>query len=324
METKGILLVAAAVSAGLFGIALARILGGIFVERLRSKRAIVRSGISGSLLSTVLSDGVPAFKAPARMALRSQRVAAFADGLVGEAQVAGFVCTKESVASLVVLCLLVLGIAAFAVSGSLVCVLAIWGCALLGAGSWVVRRRERRREEMREEIPEALQSMKACFQTGYSLSQTISEVERKSNGALKDLFAKVSGVLETGGGAEAALGELKRGSTEPELVFLATALEIQHRTGSSMQRILEATRQSVSDEIELKRSLRTQTAQAKLSAQIVTVMPFALIGLFSLVSPGFLSPFFESALGLVLLAVALGMQATGVVLVRKMLKVGAR
>ena len=89
-----------------------------------------------------------------------------------------------------------------------------------------------------------------------------------------------------------------------------------------MQRILEAARQSVSDELELKRTLRTQTAQAKLSAQIVTVMPFALLAVFSLLSPGFLTPFFESPMGIALLAAALGMQAIGVSIVRKLLKVG--
>ena len=324
MEAKGILLVASAVLAGIFGLVVAIGLSRTLSEKLRSKRAVARSGIDTSFASMLLSDGVPVFKGLASIALRSRRAALFVGGLVVEAQAAGHVCTRESVATCLAFALSVAGVAAFVLSGSLVCVLAVWACLLLGLGAWASKRREKRREEMREGIPEALQSMKACFQTGYSLSQTIGEVERGCSGALKELFSKVSGVLETGGSAEAALDELKRGSTEPELVFLAAALEVQHRTGSSMLQILEATRQSVSDELELKRSLRTQTAQAKLSAQIVTVMPFALIGLFSLVSPGFLGPFFESPMGLVLLAVALGMQASGIVLVGKMLKVGAR
>ena len=88
-----------------------------------------------------------------------------------------------------------------------------------------------------------------------------------------------------------------------------------------MQQVLEITRQSVADEIELKRTLKTQTAQAKLSAQIVTIMPFALIGVFSLVSPGFLDPFFESSLGIILLICALAMQVIGISIVRKLLKV---
>ena len=174
---------------------------------------------------------------------------------------------------------------------------------------------------MRDAIPEALQSMKACFQVGYTLSQTVSEVRKNTTGPLEDLFREVEGVLETGGSTEDALKVLKKKASEPELVFLATALEIQHKTGSSMQQVLEITRQSVADEIELKRTLKTQTAQAKLSAQIVTIMPFALIGVFSLLSPGFLDPFFESALGVVMLLCALGMQVLGVFLVRRLLRV---
>ena len=324
MEAKGILLIASAVLAGICGLVVCSGLIGVISEKLRSKRAVARSGIDASVVSMMLVDGIPAFKWLASIALRSRRVALFVGELAVEVQATGRACSSESVATCLAFALTVAGIAAFVLSGSPVCVFAVLACLLLGLGAWASRGHEKRREEMREGIPEALQSMKACFQTGYSLSQTICEVERGCSGALKGLFSKVSGVLDTGGSADAALSELKRGSAEAELIFLATALDIQHRTGSSMLQILEATRQSVSDELELKRSLRTQTAQAKLSAQIVTVMPFALIGLFSLVSPGFLGPFFESPMGLALLAVALGMQASGIVLVRKMLKVGAR
>ena len=77
-------------------------------------------------------------------------------------------------------------------------------------------------------------------------------------------------------------------------------------------------------EIELARSLRVQTAQAKLSARIVTAMPFVLAALFSLMSPGFLGPFVESVPGMALLAMALAMQAAGVLMVQRMLDVDGR
>ena len=46
-----------------------------------------------------------------------------------------------------------------------------------------------------------------------------------------------------------------------------------------------------------------------------------LIAVFSLVSEGFLDPFFASPMGMALLAIALGMQAAGIVAVRRMLAV---
>ena len=157
--------------------------------------------------------------------------------------------------------------------------------------------------------------------TGYSLPQIFEQVAQDLEGPLKQVFQKSAAVVGAGGTVEEALEVLKSQTHEPELFFLATALEIQHRTGSSLSQVLEVVRQSVDDQLELKRLLQTQTAQAKLSAQIVTIMPFLIIGVFSLISEGFLEPFFTSVVGIILLAIAIAMQAGGILLVRKLLKV---
>lgn len=86
-----------------------------------------------------------------------------------------------------------------------------------------------------------------------------------------------------------------------------------------MTRILESSTHAIKSDLALKRSLKTQTAQAKLSAQVITLMPFGLLAIFSLVSPGFLDPFFESFGGIALFGAAVVMQVAGVVLVRRML-----
>ena len=253
--------------------------------------------------------------------LSNLTVQRFIEKLANELGNAGCRTDNVSLTSVLGFGLMLLGVLVYALSSSLIGSFAAIACGLLGVNGWLVRKQEQRRLEMREEIPEALQSMKACFQVGYSLSQTVHEVAASAKGPLGALFSEVEGNLETGSDVRRALLPMRADGSEPELVFLATALEIQHKTGGSMQRILEAARQSVVDELDLKRTLRTQTAQAKLSAQIVTAMPFALIGVFSLVSPGFLDPFFESAAGLILLAVAIGMQIAGISLVRRLLKV---
>jgi tight adherence protein B len=128
--------------------------------------------------------------------------------------------------------------------------------------------------------------------------------------------------LETGGNAQEALAVFRRYEAVPELSFVAVALDVQHKAGGSLGPVLEAARESVEGEIDLARSLKVQTAQAKLSARIVTVMPFILIALFSFMSPGFLNPFFESVAGLALLSLALLMQAAGVIAVNRLLNKG--
>ena len=51
-------------------------------------------------------------------------------------------------------------------------------------------------------------------------------------------------------------------------------------------------------------------------------MPLVVLALLSLVSPGYLGQFFESAAGVALLAMALVLELVGLVLVRQSLDVG--
>ena len=88
-----------------------------------------------------------------------------------------------------------------------------------------------------------------------------------------------------------------------------------------MQHVLDATRESLESELELKRSLRVHTAQARLSARVVVGVTIAMVALLSLITEGFLQPFFASPIGLCLLTIAIVMQVTGILLVRRLLDV---
>lgn len=217
------------------------------------------------------------------------------------------------------------------------CVLAGWvaasspvfGCAaaaclVVGLGNMGKSDAERRECQMRDEVPDALRSLGVCFRAGLSLMQTLRQTGSELKGPLGDVFLAAARVLETGGTASEALALFERRAGISDLAFVAVALDVQHTSGGSLASVLEAARESVEGEIELARSLRVQTAQAKLSARIVTFMPFGLIALFSLMSPGFLMPFFSSFAGMALLAVALVMQAAGVMLVHRMLDMKTR
>lgn len=321
MEAKLAVIVVAFVCALISGAVLASALFGALLKRIRDQRLIERSGAGDSLFATMIRRGVPGLHGLADVVLKVAIIEKFVQEIESALAYKGLRSSSQALVTLLVAGVLVIGIISSVVSSSLVCGVMLAACFVLGVGVWTNRQHDERRTRLREAIPEALQSMKACFQVGYTLAQVVREVHRSTSGPLADLFQEIEGVLETGGSTQAALSVLKKRTSESELVFLATALEIQHKTGSSMQQVLEVTRQSVADEIELKRTLRTQTAQAKLSAQIVTIMPFALIGIFSLLSPGFLDPFFESVPGAVLLFVALSMQCAGIVMVRRFLKV---
>ena len=249
---------------------------------------------------------------------RIKKLAAESVLLLGER---GWATTEVALLSVVIVATFVIGTIIGVVFGSLVSAIAVWICALAIVATCLKTAWEKRACAMRDAVPDVLRAMGVCFRAGLSLMQTLEQVAVEAHGSLKVLFLKSAHQLEIGNTTSAALGVFRREKLVPELSFVAVALDVQHQTGGSMEQVLASARDTVESELALARSLRVQTAQAKLSARIVTIMPFVLIALFSLMSSDFLMPFFSSALGVFLLIAALGMQAAGVIMVHRMLQV---
>ena len=269
-----------------------------------------------------LRNGFAVLEPVAGMLLKSGRVCRFAEGAVLLLAERRYVATEQALLSVVAAVCGLLAFVAFVVTRSAVGSAAVVACALAVAAGYVGAARDRRNDAVREAVPDVLRSMGTCFETGLTLQQTFDQVAGEASGPLQVAFSHAAHVLETGGSAEEALADLRKGSGASELAFVAVALDVQHQAGGSRGQVLDAARDSVEGELALRRSLKVQTAQARLSAQVVSVMPFALVAVFSLVSEDFLAPFFASAAGYALLAVALGMQAAGVGMVRRVLAAG--
>lgn len=295
------------------------LLSQIVEKQKRATEISQAVGSSSSNVQRLLLQGIPPLLGIARAMLQVKGVARYLHTW-------SEVCRKQHLATSpeALTSVLLGGSLALFVVGSLVGASPLFGimlviCVLLGIGMAVNRYQDEQRARLREQIPVALQSMQACFNVGYSLPQTLDYLVQEIPDPLKEVFKEASAVIVAGGSVEEALQTIKGATQEDSLIFIASALEIQHKTGASMTRILESSAHAIKSDLALKRSLKTQTAQAKLSAQVITIMPFGLLAVFSLVSPGFLDPFFNSLGGIALFSAAVVMQIAGVVLVRRML-----
>lgn len=290
----------------------------------RRRAAMAAQGESFSLSGLVgwrLRNGFDSVQPVASALLKWGRVREFADGGVIACERRGWATSPEALLSVFLVVLVAVAAVVGVVFGNAIGAVACAACLVAVSVTFIGNERDHRNEEVREAIPDALESMGACFGSGFTLLQTFDEVSREVAGPLGGTFARCAHVLETGGSAEEALVKLRDGTHASELAFVAVALDVQHQSGGTIRQVLRAATDAVKDTLSLRRALRVQTAQAKLSARIVVLMPFVLVALFSLISPDFLAPFFSSVFGYALLALALVMQVAGIMLVRRALSV---
>ena len=291
----------------------------------RRKEAAIALQESGSgstgLIRWRLKVGYGVFKPAARAIMLFGKASSFVDEAVAVLKIRGVESDPESLVSVAMAATAVLAVAAGLLSKSVFASLAVSVCVIVASVLAVGREREKNREAARDAVPAALESMASCFGSGFTLQQTFRQVANDIEGPLSATFMRSARILEMGGGSERALKELWHGSHATELAFVAVALDVQHQSGGSMRQVLEAASETVKGELALRRSLRVQTAQAQLSARVVALMPLVLVSIFSLISPDYLAPFFQSVQGYALLSLAVLMQVGGIVLVRKTLEV---
>lgn len=180
---------------------------------------------------------------------------------------------------------------------------------------------ERQRDEAYVLLPDVFAALGACFGAGHSLSQAIEQVADEFDGPLGAQFGQAADALKAGRSVPEVLDDLAGSSPFAEMRFIGVALDVQSRTGGSLAGILEGASRSVSTSVELKRSLAVQTAQARLSARVVTVMPLALLIIIALADPHYLVSFFTSAAGWAIFLLALALEATGIFWIRRILSV---
>lgn len=271
--------------------------------------------------ATLLRKGVPRLRHLSCVLLQNKYIERFFDDLEILLIDRGVVSNPTSLCSWGCCSLALLLLGGTLISSSWVVGLLITGGGIMMSVTLLSHWKDKRTDSIREAVPDALRSMAACSHAGYSLRQTFIQVAQEIDEPLKSLFSRASHDLDAGKTIGEALEGFRKNTKVVELSFVAVALDVQHRSGGSLKKVLDSARESVENELELKRTLRVQTAQAKLSARIVSVMPFVLIALFSFLSPGFLNPFFGSVEGFALLGVAVLMQATGILAVRRILSV---
>lgn len=268
-----------------------------------------------------LRNGYGPLLGPGRFLLRSKRFAKVVGEFSHACSERGYATTAEPAASMIIAAALSFTLLVGIVTFSPIAALASLACFIALATVLASSAADKRTEKVRDAVPAAIESMSACFGSGFTLLQTFRQVADDTPGPLGKTFARCAHALEMGGSAGQVLAELRQGACASELAFVSVALDVQHQSGGAMQHVLDAAADTVKGELALRRSLRVQTAQAKLSARVVVIMPFILIAAFSLATPDFLMPFFSSPMGYALLSLAAIMQIAGIVLVRKALAV---
>jgi tight adherence protein B len=106
-----------------------------------------------------------------------------------------------------------------------------------------------------------------------------------------------------------------------DLRYFVVALMIQRETGGNLSELLDNIGRIIRDRIKLLGQVRVLSAEGRMSAWVLGLLPFGAGAMVQLISPQFLALLFTDPGGQKMVAFAVGMMVLGVLVMRKVIRI---
>lgn len=176
----------------------------------------------------------------------------------------------------------------------------------------------RRRKKFVGQLGDTLQLMAGSLTAGYGLGQTLDSVAREADSPTAEEFSRV--VMETrlGRSLEDALDAMSYRINAPDFDWVVDAIKIQSSVGGNLSEIIEQVGDTIRARTRIKRQVDALTAEGKISALVLFVLPFGLAGFIFMSNPTYIMPLFQSTMGYVLVGTAFTLLTLGGLWLRKL------
>lgn len=176
-------------------------------------------------------------------------------------------------------------------------------------------------ESFEHSLVECSDALSDALGSGKSLTQGLSELPAPKNKELETLFRTMSNRIAYGESPEQVFKEVSATSESPAFKTLGTAISVHYGAGGNLRELLSEFSDQQREQLLFRQSLKTQTAQGRLSVKLVGLVPPILLGVIGVVMPGYLDVFFISPSGRLMLGTALLLDAIGFFLVFRLMRV---
>lgn len=212
-------------------------------------------------------------------------------------------------------------------------VLALWfGAGVLAATAaaaaaglapllYVRRARAQRLTKFESQLPDALDMMGRALRAGHAFPTALKMVGEEMSAPLSDEFREAFDEVNFGISMQDALSALAQRVPITDLRFFVIAVVIQRETGGNLAELLANISSIMRDRIKLFAQVRVLTAEGKMSAWILTLLPFGVALMIQLTNPKFLTVLFVSDEGRRLMYMSLAMMAVGIFAMRRIIRI---
>jgi tight adherence protein B len=181
--------------------------------------------------------------------------------------------------------------------------------------------RKKRFEAFLENLPDALDLMSRALSAGHAFSEALHMVSSEMPEPIAGEFRKAYEEQNLGLSLKLALENLTQRIPLLDLRMCVTAIMIQRETGGNLAEILEKVAHTIRERFRIMGDLKTLTTSSRMSAWLLCGLPIFVTIMITIMNPDYMSILWKDQRGHYLIAAAMFLQVTGMLIVRKILNI---
>lgn len=182
-------------------------------------------------------------------------------------------------------------------------------------------RATRRKAAFDAQLADSLQLLAGSLRAGYSVPQAFDAMVREGEEPMTTEFGRALVEARLGVPLEDALEAVAARMQSVDFSWVVMAMRIQHDVGGNLAEVLTNVAATLRERERLRRQVRVLSAEGRLSAWILGLLPLVFGGYLLVVRPDYLRPLWTTTLGWLMLVTALGLFVVGVFWLRRVVRV---
>ena len=179
----------------------------------------------------------------------------------------------------------------------------------------------RKRRIFSDQLADNLDVLASGLRAGHSLVGALSVMVADASEPSKSEFQRVIADEQLGVPLEAALDRVVVRMKNRDLEQVSLVASVQSETGGNAAEVLDRVTESIRERQDLRRLIRSLTAQGRLSRWVVSLLPVALLAFISAVNPAYMKPMFHHTSGIIALMVGAVMMICGSVAIGRIVDI---
>jgi Flp pilus assembly protein TadB/Mg-chelatase subunit ChlD len=191
----------------------------------------------------------------------------------------------------------------------------------LGGRLYLTVKSGRRAAAFAEQLPDVLQIVASSLRSGFTLSQALDSVVREGTEPASSEFARALTEARLGADLEDALDAVAERMRCRDLSWVVEAVRISREVGCNLAEVLLTTVSTMRERAQMRRQVRTLSAEGRLSAWILVCLPIMIGGWLLLVRRDYLRPLYSTPIGIGMLVGACLLVGVGALWMSRLVKV---